>query len=451
MTDFSDNYSSLLQTAFETGANSIPLHRLLDHSFSDLKQQKRFISACHRGYDKAQNYVVQLLNETVENIELSTEEKQFRELLLRKVMDGIALTMLQGKTHVMRRLCLHDKAPSLSKTVVQEALNVANKMNRESRQTFTLLADLTTFIHVTDLIRVDFRSFPASVSLIELKSGKVNNLLLAQLENYEPKIESLKALENDPLIDKAYLPQATRMLRQKIRLAQIDEILTTDQGTDIKLNASIKLSEQEVGELSYDSFLEQLCGEAKNKGYAAGTVNYCIHIGVGFSENEDEAKRRGIEALNYAINQHLADPPDGLTDVLNEVSILVPKKELFSGVNVFLSNLTAIPCRSFVLWNLDRNHLRSLIVKKLCILASFDISSFIYLGRKLGLESSLSSRKKAMEEAQKFGSLNVPRWGGRGLVFKTSKGEIFVFSGMLSRFINDLVAPAPFLSQAFDT
>ena len=443
MSDFYEDYSRLLSTAFESGTRSVPVGKgIYTQFFNDRKQQRRFISACHRGYDKAQNYIVHLLREMAQDTSLSSSEKQFRELLLRKVADGIALTMLQEAVYVARRLCLHNKAPSLSMKVIQEALSDANKLNRESRQTFALLADLTTFINVADLIRVDFRNYPASVSLIELKSGKINKLLLTQLKNYEPDEESLKLIDEDRLIEEKYKPQAKRMLRQKIRLAQVNEVLKTDKGIDIKLNKPIEL--KEGGSVyGYDAFIEQLCDEAEIQGRAAGVINYCLHIGVGYSEDEEEARQRAVEAVNYAINKHLADLPDRQRDTFNEVSSLVSKDELFKTYDIFLSNLHSIACQPFVLWRINRKHAISLVRKELCIVVSFDISSFIWLGRKLGVEIRLSSRKEAAQTAQELGSLNVPRWGNRGIICEGG----FLLSGTLSRVINDLVIPAQLLSR----
>lgn len=68
------------------------------------------------------------------------------------------------------------------------------------------------------------------LSFIELKSGRVDEMLLDKLEGYEPKEESLKVVEKDPLIEERYRNQARRVLRQKIRIAQIDQTLRTMKG-----------------------------------------------------------------------------------------------------------------------------------------------------------------------------------------------------------------------------
>ena len=183
MDEFIKTYDRLLRTAFQSAEQHIlPLQNSREPFFHDLPHKRRFIAACHRGYEKAQNQIVQLLRDIGDDPRLSVHEKLYRELVLRKIVDGIALLILHGKHHVMRRLSTQYKAPRLSQQVIVPTLEEANRLNGESRQTFALLADLTTFIHVADILRVDFRSHPASYSLIELKSGRVNEMLLEKLE-----------------------------------------------------------------------------------------------------------------------------------------------------------------------------------------------------------------------------------------------------------------------------
>lgn len=448
MPDFFEQYARLLTLALETGVRSVIIPRdSSGHPFFDPRLRRKFLSSCHRGFEKSQNRIVRLLCELEENTELPPDEKEYRELLLRKIVDGIATTMLQDKAHVARRLALHNEIPGISMPVVKEALSAANKLNSESRQTFALVADLTTFVHVTDLVRVDFRGYQPSVSLIELKSGCVNQVLLEHLEQYAPQEESLQLIQEDPSIEEKHRAQAKRMLRQRIRLAQIDEVLTTDKGTDIQFNMPIILSKEEIVTESYDHFLDQLCDGAKSQVYAAGIVSSCIHVGVGFSKDKGDARTRAIDALGHAIRSHLVDPPDGFAEVWDEVTSMVPHNELFKTFDILHSNLYAVPCKPLVSWSISRDNLISLVTKELCILVSFDVSSFIWLARQLGLEVSLTSRKRATQEAQRLGSLTVPRWGNRGIEYMTPEGPVLLLSGFFSRFINDLVNPLPFLKQ----
>lgn len=446
MSEFTEEYSRLLNAALESGSGhvSLPTGRVALETLSlDAKQGRQLLSACHRGFEKAQNRIVHLLQEMEGDATLPSQEENYRKMLLRKVIDAIAMQMLAGQTWWARRLALHDTAPYTPLDVIQEALDVANALNRESRQTFALVADLSTFVHVADLLRVDFRGAVPTLSMIELKSGQVNEILMKQLEMYNPREESLKLVEGDSRIPEKYKAQAKRMLRQRIRISQIQEILTTDQGKDIRLERPIRLTESELQEESYDLLLNDLCAQAKEDGLAAGSVDRCIHIGVGFSREPEVAKSLAIDALHYAIMGHLMGPPGGLNVVLEEVKSMVPKKELFKVIDLVYSNLVSVPCRPLVLWGIDRENLMSLITGELFALAAFDVSGFLWLGRQVGLEISLSTRREASETSQDLGSSNVPTWGGRTMI--VSEGKLL--SGFFSRFFNDLARPARLLNE----
>jgi len=153
------------------------------------------------------------------------------------------------------------------------------------------------------------------------------------------------------------------------------------------------------------------------------------------------------ESLEFAMKRHITRPPNGLLEVFQEVQSLAPKADYFKTFNVLFSNLLAVPCEPLTLWGLKKDHLLRLISRDLCILICFDVASFIWLGRRLGLKAHLSSRKEAAEGAQKLGSRVVPRWDNRGVKIELPSGTCFVLGGMLSRFINELYSPQQFMQE----
>jgi hypothetical protein len=234
MHDFLESLNTIMGATMEYGVRNVPIVPKGNESpFRDNRHQSNFMKACHRGYEKAQSTIFDFLQLLHADTRLPDAEKTYRELIYRRVIDAIAFCMLRTESHVVRRLSLHDRPPNLDFSTLISAKKAANSMNAESRLTFALLADLSTFIHVCDILRIDLRGKSPGVSLIELKSGHVNTFLLSHLESYEPKPESVERLRQDNKIDKRYLPQAERILRQKVRLTQINELLRYDKGIDI--------------------------------------------------------------------------------------------------------------------------------------------------------------------------------------------------------------------------
>jgi len=431
-----------------SGAESVPLRgRTPETMFLNRTHQKRFIQACHRGYEKAQSRTLEVIRQIGSNPTISDGEKDHWQLLLRKIIDGIVTALFRGESHVLRRLIFHPKPPKVSLEVAKEALIRANALNAESRLTFALVADLTTVVHVCDIVRVDFRD-QRKVSLIELKSGKVNEMLLAQLEAYTLTEDSINRIAASPLIvEPKHRLQAQRILRQKLRLLQIHEVLATDSGIDIQSKHPIRLSREEVQGSFYDKLMNDLLNEAREAGMAAGVVNYCVHIGVGFSERPRIALRRATDALRFAISTHLAKPPAGFADVFAETKSLVADHELFKTSELLSSNLVAMNVRTFTLWGIDIENLMSFVKGDLVVLSAFDVSAFMWLARRSGLNLRWSTRREAAEQAQKFGSINLPTWDNRALTWNVGEVKNFVFSGLVSRLINDLSNPLPFLEH----
>jgi hypothetical protein len=161
---------------------------------------------------------------------ISDDERERRELLLRKVIDGILYTMVRMQTWITRRIVLHDKPPALHFAAIAQAKRLVDEMNAQDRMTFAVLSDLTTFVHIGDAVQVDRKDGGNRLRFIEFKEGAVNKLLTEQLQNSPAKTESLEQIKKDPAINPSHQRQAARMMRQRIRMVQTAEVLETDQG-----------------------------------------------------------------------------------------------------------------------------------------------------------------------------------------------------------------------------
>ena len=388
--------------------------------------------------------IIEMIKEVRADKALADEEREHKELALRNIADGIAVLLLQTKSHFIRRFILHDEPQFTPDATLDEAAKAAERLNNESRMTFALVADLTTFIHVCDILRFDVRN--KKLSLIELKTGRVNQMLLGALERYSPEPSSMNLLESDETIDPKHLKQAKRMLRQKIRVQQVEQMFTSDDGIDISLEMPLKLV-KEMAELDfYDEFLNDLCNQARSESAAAGLVDQCLHLGVGFAAEKEQARATAKCALRRGIALSRNEPPDGLPQVDAETWALVPARDRFIAVESVSGNLRAMSNRPIVTWAISRENLLSGLQGELAIFIAFDVSGFIHMGRRLGLEMGLSSEKAASQTAQSLGSSNVPTWGRRCLKMSFGAGkEILLLTGMLSRFIHDLASPKSML------
>lgn len=436
-------YSKLLRLVRTHGKECVPLRTARGESpFTDDAHRKAFITACHSGFEKAQNQVIELLCALSAG---STPDHLYQEILLRKISDAIAFTMLLSKSHVMRRLPLHDAPPAFQPDLLRIALKEANSLNSESRMTFALVADASTFVHLGDILRIDHRKQDALLSIVELKSGRVNQELSRVLEDLPPDDHSVELVMNDEAIPTSKRKQAVRMLRQRVRLAQTRKLLETDRGIDIKTKKPMYLSARELEEEHFDTFLGELLTTASDSEVAAGTLNECIHIGVACNDREETAWTLALEAAKFAAYSAYNRDPGTLREVRKEIAPLVPEDQRYICVDLVRSNLNCVPCRPMTLWSVDPEHLLEVLAQKLKVAVLFDIASFIWLSRSLGVATQFSSRKRAAEIEKVRGRRDVPTWGGRGVEFIVEGCPQFMLSGMMSRFFNDLYCPASFI------
>lgn len=450
MDEFLIEYEKVLERALSYGARNAPLIGFPDREI-DWKTAKRFISACHRGWERVQNRVIDLLEQLSFDQFLDEKERLYRQLLLRKIIDAIACTMLECKIYAMRRLAVHGRMLPIDLRVVKETQRIANRNNHESRLTFSLIADLTTFVQICDLLKIDFRQGHRRLGLIELKGGKVNEMLLTQLEKYELEDESLKKIRDDEEIELNYKKQATRILRQKIRLDQVDRILKDDKGIDPRTKKPIFLVGDPTGkaveEEHYGQFLAKLIesSEKSQHGLSSGTVNHCLHLSVGYSPNENTARRNTIYAATYGMKKQFKDCSAKLGEIRDELLTLIPEKDLTITGDLFKANLHSLPVIPFLLWPISIQNKFDLIRRNLVIVFIFDLPGFFLLGKKIGVDLQLSTQKEADSIKKEVGVENVTTFGNR-MVKCTVGSQSAVLLALIQRFLTNLSRPAQFLS-----
>lgn len=446
MADFYAQFDKVERAAFHYGSNAVPLRTKPGEPFADQAHYRKFITACHRGFSIAQNTVLEMLIANAADSTLSDEEKERRELLLRKVIDGILYTMVRMQTWITRRIVLHDEPPALDFAAIAQAKKLVDEMNTQDRMTFAALADLTTFVHIGDAVQVDRKDGGSRLRFIEIKEGAVNELLTEQLQHYPVNTESLAQIKQDPAINPSHQRQAVRMMRQRIRMEQATEVLETDQGTDIKWNIPIRMNHEMINEVSYRRQFNDSCVSAIESGAAVFTVNYCLHFAATMNSIKQsrlaaqqgarlallESMKKAVPALQEYYRKNAE--PDGL------------QKKAFPLLDVIHSNLHAVPVTPFFCWNLDDRVVRAIVRDQIHICCCFDLPAMFFVMEKSGLRGVLSTRSEAMKVFGKFGKGAAPDFEGRivKIIHPEKKTERFLLAGAYSRFVNNLHSPYSF-------
>jgi hypothetical protein len=187
---------------------------LLDGSSSVMR---RFIRGCHYGFDLAQRgigssvidletQIRSLTKQLKENRRVRDKKAELQtiiemtslrreQLVLRRLADGVLHHLVIKERWILRRTQLSDSIRPIDPEVLRATLNTAVEMNREHRECFHVVADLTTAAQIGDLIKISFSGRdPTKWEIIELKSGKVNAVLGELIEQLGAAAAELREL-----------------------------------------------------------------------------------------------------------------------------------------------------------------------------------------------------------------------------------------------------------------
>jgi hypothetical protein len=160
---------------FENGIRRLEAEGLkLDSIAADPSTRRRFLQACHYGYDLAQRQIgrtvieyeleIRTMNDQLSGARKSRDKEiarsllhriallRRRQLVLRRFIDSILYGIIAGQTWVLRRVMIDEEIRAIDPRTLQRTLEIATERNREDRMTFSLVSDLSTVVQVGDLV-----------------------------------------------------------------------------------------------------------------------------------------------------------------------------------------------------------------------------------------------------------------------------------------------------------
>ena len=169
---------------------------------------------------------------------------QQRQIVLRRLADSILYVLVSGKHWVLRRMTIHGQIPRIDPQTLSRTCEVATELNRENRMKFSLISDLTTCVHIGDLVEISFEHGHAHEwRIVELKEGAVNEKLKGKMDELGDSPSDMEVEASAATLDHNSASQFKRMLRQKQRENQFNQIVETDVGTDPKTQLQMRLTD----------------------------------------------------------------------------------------------------------------------------------------------------------------------------------------------------------------
>ncbi len=160
-------------------------------------------------------------------------------------------------------------------------------------------------VQVGDLVEVSFQQNDPGWQVIELKEGRVNELLSGFLGQNQSEANA-EAFDDEiaPTLGKHTLAQARRMQRQMTRLAEVEKIIRTDKDQDPGLNIPLVMTPDLIRTESYAEAIQRLVNRAREEGVAAASLPGGLHL-VGLKR--DEIREDYLGAVGHIL-LHLRHP-----------------------------------------------------------------------------------------------------------------------------------------------
>jgi hypothetical protein len=263
----------------------------------------RFRQLVHEGWRKGQDRAAALvraltdelesLGRTIKNANRRGDRKRGRELTevaklletrrnqARHAVNAIAWTIFGNHHHVARRFFLRQSTENLSQANLFDALAAADEVNQDPNK-FAVVCDLTTFMHVGDLLVIDTANEQQPFSLVELKSGRSNDRCRAVLDQFQQTGCARSLGYGLERLSEAEVDQLMRMVRQEERAALTLEVLNTDRGTDISTGKPLVIYPQGFVIQSFAAEIVRMADELHRGGrsWAIGNASDCLHLGL---------------------------------------------------------------------------------------------------------------------------------------------------------------------------
>ena len=201
--------------------------------------ERAFVESCHRDWTSAQKRIAEevisldavkrrtqadLKRHRQDNRSDKNTTQTFLKLIevidnrtrvLRRLVDAIALRMLDNKVWMAKRFVLHDRLQKPDIEAIKFNLKFAEGLDTGPEH-FWLICDLTTYIGVGDFILRTYTGKRFKWNIFEIKIGELNKILM-DLSNSEDPMKDEIICGLDPHAAK----QFDRIIKQKYRTEEI--------------------------------------------------------------------------------------------------------------------------------------------------------------------------------------------------------------------------------------
>jgi hypothetical protein len=419
--------TSYLQNCYSNyNIGQIKVSNLIVTYYNDKKQAQIKIKGLRTNKNKAENKL------EISELKSKIECYENRILVLRRLIDSMACKLFEHKLWMMRRFVFHKENREIDISAVINNIKIASDYNFKNPFKFALVSDLTTFIHVGDLILISNESGEPKWKICELKTGQINKELLNVAESSS----------TDVGLDKHKKDQLNRIIRQKDRSKKVINLINTNKGFNIQTNEPLELLEENT-EISYCvNALKSAIAGANSSKIALCIVEDCFYILASRLTNAETLHY--IYHLIYANQECFIGKDKGTKNRLNEIKVVQNIVNHPYVRDLTYHNMKAHLRTPFFVLPIE-NVMFDLLFNRMRILLYLDINKFRTFSELRGYRIEQITKK--ITNIAKSRMPNVPLIEGKALKAITPKGrEMYIGDGLFNKMFFDLVTPSSILA-----
>lgn len=436
--DFEDQVIPIADYAFNYGLNhTIPV--LPDNPSEAVELMKenkeRFLINCHTGFKKAQDKIIELLLKLEDEFEenkarikkfrksknpkaakaLENENKriEFKERVLRHIIDGIAWQMIKGQLYIARRFYQEVEGKKLLKhSNIKSALEVANSINQNERD-FALITDLSSYIQIGDLLCIQNGKMIA----IEVKEGEHNSKILEIAhEVMSGEKETLDILKERQL-DKKSTEQLIRQLKQYAVGQNLANIINYDEGVDTSTGQPFKVFTPDIPTQKYDDRLAACRDQLATRNlWGYDVIDGCLHIGIYKGDFRFIGEKLLRSVVELKTKNYIIHDLRSIMDSMNRPLFFFP---------------------------FPKDFIFDVIFGRINIFMALDLDKYIELFNEAGYKAEWASRKETMKAIETSGSSkNLILKDNKGIKVTSKNGDMWLAYGSVLKIFFELITPS---------
>ena len=372
-----------------------------------------------------------------------------RQLVFRRLMDGILWVLIWPQRWLLRRLRLEGDIRRVNAGTIKPLLEAVDREHSKPDETFLLICDLTTVAQLGDVIIAQWNPERNAMKIVvaELKVGPTNILLRKLLHDSDlPDLNATISKISEDLGSKA-AQQATRMARQERRLKDFERVIATDVGTHPVSGQPFRMTKDAYCSKDYRDEIRALIARAKSVGLATLTLDECFHL-LAVVADDRTSSREGLKAAHAFYHMRHGNRC--------EMNSLGPAKEqevtgIANGpkvIKLFDFNMRNSLGMPPVLWY-PRDLMLDVLMGRIKVFAQFDHEKFFELASRFKLKMAFLRGKEAAQiKKDKLSGPLVEYRDTRYVSCENAQGVPMVFgSRFFTRVYMELIRPLDLLGM----